>query len=123
MWKRLETWQNNFDTSMTRNRYLDLCEKLNQEPNPDKLPPEIEDFPEEVQKAIVTYNKLGDRVVADIGYLGKDYTSLPLYLQAYNIQNTELFIEVILRMDEKTIKKSADSMKAERDKIARASKK
>lgn len=102
---------------MTYDRYMAMCEQLNQEPDVNKIPPEITDFPEEVQKAIVTFNKLGDRIVSDIGYLGKDYTSLPLHIEILNIENKEIFIETILRLDERVIKTSAEAMKRERDKL------
>ncbi len=107
---------------MTRDKYLMICEQLGEEPNPEKFPPEITDFPEDIQKAILIFNKLGDRVAADIGYLGKDYTQLPVYLDVYDIKNKVLFLETLLRLDAKMIAKSAAMMKAERDKIKRASK-
>lgn len=96
-----------------------MCEQLEKEPDPDEIPPDLEDFPEEVQQAIVTFGKLGDRIVADIGYLGKDYTSLPLHMDLLNLDNRSIFVETILRLDERLITKSAESMKRERDKLKR----
>ena len=96
-----------------------MCEQLEKEPDPDEIPPDLEDFPEEVQQAIVTFGKLGDRIVADIGYLGKDFTSLPLHMDLLNLDNRSIFVETILRLDERLITKSAESMKRERDKLKR----
>ncbi len=96
-----------------------MCEQLEKEPDPDEIPPDLEDFPEEVQQAIITFGKLGDRIVADIGYLGKDYTSLPLHMDLLNLDNRSIFVETILRLDERLITKSAESMKRERDKLKR----
>ena len=41
----------NLDTGMTRNKYLDMCEQLEQEPIEKEIPPAWEDFPELVQNA------------------------------------------------------------------------
>jgi len=122
LWDRLEAWQNNTEQGMTRDKYFSMCDQLNQEPNPTRIPPDLEDFPVDVQKALIIFNKLGDRVVADIGYLGKDYTQLPVYFDAYNITNKRLCLEVLLRLDSRLIKNSADKMKAEREKIKRQNK-
>lgn len=67
-----------------------------------------------------TFGKLGDRVVADIGYLGKDLTSLPLHMRLLELSNEEIFLETILRLDERIIKKSAQEMKQARDKLKKA---
>lgn len=107
---------------MTTEKYLTMCKQLNKEPDPDEMPPEMHHFPEEIQKAILLYNKLGDRVYPDIGYLGKDYTQLPIYLDIYNIKNRELFLETLLRIDSRVIKNSADKMASERKKAENAAK-
>ncbi len=62
---------------------------------------------------------LGDRVAADIGYLGKDYTNLPLLMEAYEIDDKEFFLEIINWLDSRAIKQSSDMMKRERDKLKR----
>lgn len=98
---------------------MKVCKALGEEPNPDKIPPEVHDFPLEVQKAMMLFNKLGDRIYPDIGYLGKDYVQLPIYMEVYNIQNKELFLETLLRLDTKVIQKSQEALKRERDKINR----
>ena len=99
---------------MTKARYLDMCEQTGREPDPDKIPPDIEDFPELVQQAISVFNILGDRIAADIGYLGKDYSILPIYLS--DVEDKALFLEVISWMDNKLITKSAEEMKRAREK-------
>ena len=102
---------------MTKDRYLDMCEQLGREPDPEKMPPDWEDFPPIVQEALGVFGILGDRIAADIGYLGKDYSILPIYLQ--DIDNKELFLEIIAWMDNKIIKKSSEEMKRARDKAKR----
>lgn len=94
-----------------------MCEQLGEEPNPEKIPPEFEDFPTDVQSAILTYNKLGDRLVPDIGYLGKDFTSLELHIELCKPDNKEIFVETLLRLDEKLIEESRAEMKAHHEKL------
>lgn len=122
LWERLEKWQTNIDTGMTQEKYLETCRQVGDEPNPDRMPPGVHDFPSDVQKAMILFNKLGDRIFPDIGYLGKDYTQLPIYMDVYEVEDRRLFLETLLRLDSKLIQKSAAAMKAERDKIKRANK-
>ena len=117
LWKRLERWQNCLETKTTADTYFKLCEQLEQEPDPDQIPPEINDFPEDVQLAIEVFNKLSDKIVADIGYLGKDWTALQYFMPLYDISNKEVFLETILRLDERQIRKSAEEMKQARDRL------
>ena len=102
---------------MTKDRYLEMQSQLCRDPDPEKCPPGIEDFPSVVQEAIYVFNSLGDRVVADIGYLGKDYTLLPAYLN--DVEDKETYLEVMAWLDGKIIKKSQEEMKRARDKIKR----
>jgi len=113
---------NNTDTGMTRDRYLEMCEQLNQEPDPERIPPEAEDFPGIVIDAINCYNALGDNVVADIGFLGKDYTSLPYYFEIYEVNSIEdktLFLEILNYLESRAIKHSQEQLKKEREKLKR----
>jgi hypothetical protein len=63
------------------------------------------------------FNKLGDRVVADIGYMGKDFTSLPLHMEVLGVENKEIFLETLLNLDSGMIKRSSDEMRKARDKL------
>jgi hypothetical protein len=109
----------NLDTGMTRNKYLDMCEQLGKEPSDKEIPPDWEDFPEIVQEAINTFNQLGDRVYPEIGFVGKDYTNLPHYIEIYGIANKEFFLEVISWLDSRAIKKSSETLKKQYDKLKR----
>ena len=119
--KRLENLYVNLDTGMTQEKYLNICEQLGQEPNPDKMPPSWEDLPEIAQTAINTFNALGDRVYPEIGYVGKDYTNLPILIDIYGIEDTDYFIEILNWLDARAIKKSSDNLKKEYDKLKRKS--
>lgn len=96
-----------------------MCEQLGKDPDPEEIPPELSDFPEEIQWAIVTFGKLGDRIQPDVGYIGKDLTTLELHMRLLDIEREDLFLETILLLDERMIKRSAEAMKRERDKLKR----
>lgn len=117
LWTRLENWQLHNDTGMSKDKYLDMQEQLGREPNPEKCPPGVEDFPEIVVEAIGIFNSLGDRVYPDIGYIGKDYTNLAFLINAYKIDDKELLYDILLRLDGHAIKKSQEALKREHDKI------
>lgn len=104
---------------MTQERYLKMCEQLGKEPDPEEMPPDINDFPEIAILAFNTFSCLGDRVYPDIGYMGKDFTNLPIYIEMYGIENTELFLEILTYLESRAIKLSQDQLKRERDKLKR----
>ena len=104
---------------MTRERYFKMCEQLDKEPVEDEIPPDWEDFPEIVVDAINTFQNLRDFIVADIGYLGKDFTNLPYYIEIYGIQDTELFLEILTTLESRAIDQSQKALKRERDKLKR----
>lgn len=45
---------------MTRERYLEMCEALGNEPVEEEIPVEVEDLPAEVQYCLMLYNLLQD---------------------------------------------------------------
>ncbi len=106
---------------MNRDKYLRLCEQLNKEPSDKEMPPDWDDFPEIVQIAVNIFNMLGDRVAADIGFMGKDYTNLNTYMELYNIEDKEFFHQILAWLDARAIKKSSDLMGKEREKLKRKS--
>jgi hypothetical protein len=85
----------------------------------DKLPPDIEDFPYDVQKAIVSYNKFGDKVIADLGYLGKDFTLLETLIEVEGVLDKDIFLESLLRLDQFFIEKSRKDMETARQRAKR----
>lgn len=117
--QRLEFFFKNLDVKMTQSKYYEMCEQLGKEPKEHEIPPDWEDFPEIVQTAINTFNLLGDRMYPEIGYVGKDYTNLPQYLEVYGIEDKEFFLEVLSWLDSRAIKKSSEQLKKEYDKLKR----
>lgn len=106
---------------MTRDRYLDMMEQLGTEPIEEEIPPDWEDLPEIIIDALNTFNALGDRVYPEIGFTGKDYTNLSFFLEVYNIQDKEYFLEILSWLDSRAIKKSSEQLKREYDKLKRKS--
>lgn len=96
-----------------------MCEQLGQEPNPEEIPPDVEDFPEIAVQALNTFSSLGDRIYPDIGYMGKDFTTLPYYLDMYGVEDTELFLEILTYLESRAIKDSQEQLKREREKLKR----
>ena len=106
---------------MTKERYLEMMEQLGEEPKPEEIPPDFEDFPPIVAFAMNTFNMLGDRMYPDIGYVGKDYTNLKHFMDVYGIEDKEFFLDILYFLDSRAIKKSAEMMKREREKLKRKS--
>ena len=119
VFKALDKLFSHLDTGMTKEKYIKMCEQLEREPNPEKMPLDLEDFPEIVQEAINTFNMLGDRIYPDIGYVGKDYTNLPIYFDLYEIKDKEFFLQILAWLDARAIKRSSDQLKREHEKLKR----
>ena len=106
---------------MTRERYFKMCEQIGKEPDPDEIPPDMEDFPEIAVQALNTFSSLGDRLIPDIGYMGKDFTNLPHYLDIHEIEDKELFLEILTYLESRAINHSQEQLKREREKLKRKS--
>ena len=96
-----------------------MMEQLGKEPIDEEIPPDWEDLPEIVVQAVSTFNMLGDRAYPEIGYIGKDYTNLPHYIDAYGIEDKEYFLQILAWLDARAIKKSSEMMKREYEKLKR----
>lgn len=94
-----------------------MQQQLGKEADPEKCPPGIEDFPQAIIDGIEIFNYLGDRVYPEIGYMGKDYTNLPILMKLYNVDNKELLLDVLSRLDSEAIKISQERLKREYDKL------
>jgi len=67
---------------------LSICEQLGQEPDPDKMPLETSELPEELQVAFFVHNLLSDRWDGASGtYLGKQYSEFDLVCNLLNIDS------------------------------------
>jgi hypothetical protein len=104
---------------MTYERYETMQKQLGREIDVEKAPPRWEDFPEVVITAVNIFNMLGDRVVQEVGYIGKDYTNLKVLMSLYDIPDIEFFLELLTWLDQRAIKKSSDELKKVHDKLKR----
>mgnify|MGYP001237111592 FL=1 len=98
-----------------------MQEQMGQPIEEDKIPPTIDDFPEVVTDGLDIFNRLGDRVYPDIGYVGKDFTNLNLYMEVYGVneKDKDFLLEIIEWLDARAIKKAAEQLKREYDKMKR----
>ena len=107
---------------MTKDQYLRMVEQTGEEIDWDRIPPDLEDFPESIYTALNIFNSMGSRVQADIGYIGKDFTNLNILYDFYYITEKEekdWIFELLLFLDESAIKESQKKMKSEIDRIKR----
>tara|TARA_R110002167_G_scaffold254564_1_gene460795 strand:- start:245 stop:571 length:327 start_codon:yes stop_codon:yes gene_type:complete len=106
---------------MTRDRYFEMQEQMGVEVLEEDIPPDMEDLPDIVLQAIETFNLLGDRVYPEIGYVGKDYTSLPIFFNTFGVADNEkeFYLELLNWLDTRAIKKAAEELKRQYDKMKR----
>jgi len=96
-----------------------MCEQMGKDPDPKEIPPDVEDFPEIAILALNTFSSLGDRVYPDVGYVGKDFTNLPHYIEVYGIEDKELFLEILTYLESRAVQQSREELKREREKLKR----
>lgn len=98
-----------------------MQEQMGQPIEEEKIPLNLNDFPDIVSLALNIFGRLGDRVYPEIGYIGKDYTNLNLYMKIEGIKERQkdFFLEILEWLDARAIKKSAEQLKREYDKMKR----
>ena len=73
---------------------------MGNEPNPDEIPIELDDMPEEIQTIFDLYIKLPDRWDHFNGvYLGKDLTCLGVILDIKEVEDRATALDLILMID------------------------
>lgn len=100
--------------------YLRLCEQLGEEPDPNKMPPDRSEFPQEVQEAFLIHDLLPDRWEGMSGsYLGKDYSALSCMLDIYQVKDQQtviLFLKHIEARNSETINKDLERKRSSKNK-------
>ena len=99
-----------------------MVEQTGEEIDWDRMPPDIEDFPDCVLTGLNIYNSLGNRIFPDVGFVGKDYTLLDYLLKSYKVeseQQKEWVFELLTHMESNDIAESQRKIKSEYDKIKR----
>lgn len=98
----LYSYFQNSSVSVTKETYFEMCEALGTEPVESEIPVELEDFPEEVQQAMLVYYKLRDDWDTMNGnYMGKSYQGLKDVLDILEIESADrkFVLDLIQVMD------------------------
>jgi hypothetical protein len=99
---------------MTKEKYFEMCEMLNQEPVESEIPIELDDFPSIVQQCFSIYSVLTD-VWDPMGgnYLGKDYSLVFDLFELYSIEKEDrlLGLQILQFMDTVRSKLVAEKIK------------
>lgn len=100
---------------MTKEQYLEMCEQLGSEPDPEEMPVDFTDMPDEIQEAFDLYSKLPDRWDNFNGiYQGKDLTCLGVILDIRKVEDRVTALDLILMIDGIREKQISDKQKAKR---------
>lgn len=76
---------------MSVDKYLKICEQLNEEPDPDKMPLDLSDFPEQVQVAFFVFDNLSDIWDGMSGsYLGKNWSDAGYVMNLYEVAEPKI---------------------------------
>ena len=105
--------------------YLKICEQTGEEPDPEKMPPEMVDFPFEVQMAFLIHNLLPDRWDGMSGsYMGKDWSAYGALLDIYEIvdkKETTYFVKAIESENSKVLNDELSNKRKAQERASKAS--
>ena len=107
----------NSSVSMTKEAYFEMCEALGNEPVEADIPVEFDDFPVEVQQALIAYRMLRDEWDSMSGiYLGKSLIGIQEVMEATEIDlEDRKFITMLVRtIDSIRIQEINDKQKTEK---------
>ena len=89
-----------FSEDIDLDKYLAICEQLNQDPDPDKMPPEVSDYPLEVQQSFMLHSILTDRWDGASGmYMGKDFAPIGTYLETFDIEDKRTVVYFLAHIE------------------------
>lgn len=86
-------------------------EQMGKPLDPEKMPMSFEDLPTDAQMTLNIYNRLGNRVESNIGFVGKDYSNLPLLIEIYAIEDKEWLLDLLLTIEVFFIEENAAELK------------
>ena len=90
---------------MTKERYYELMDQLGTEPDPEKVPVEVQDLPLSFQAFMQVFAYLPDRWDGMSGtYLGKDLSPLDTILDIFEVRDKRLALQAIHVLETKKIK-------------------
>ena len=113
----------NFKEKLDIDTYLKICEQLGEEPNPEKMPTEIDIFPYEVQIAFLIHGLMPDRWDGMSGsYMGKDWGCLGTLLDLYEVEDKREVTYFIKAIESENSSSLNDELNKKRKAQERASK-
>jgi hypothetical protein len=99
-----------------------MCEQLGQEPDPSKMPLDLDDFPPEVQVAFFVFSFMSDNWEGMSGtYLGKNWDEFPNIISTFELEHpkiifffTKMYERILIqyRYEEAERKRKAEDRKA-----------
>ncbi len=91
-----------FSQQIDLHKYLAICEQLGEEPDPEKMPTEMEDFPSEVQEAFLVHSCLPDRWDGMSGmFMGKDWSALGTLLDVFEVEDHRTTVYFLKAIDDR----------------------
>jgi len=92
-----------------------MCEQLGSEPDPDKLPPTLDNLPEDVQNAFTIFSYMPDRWDGMSGsYFGKDWSSIDFFLDLFKIEDRKTVVFFISKIQNFQVEKLNEEMRQKR---------
>ena len=92
-----------------------ICEQLGQEPDPEKMPPDLTDFPVEVQVAFFIFDLLEDRWEGMSGtYMGKYWSNINTLFDLYEIEDRRIIFYIMKIYEGLIIKERAEKAEQKR---------
>lgn len=104
---------------MTKDQYLEMCEMLGNEPDPDEIPIEFDDLILDVQEAVKIYNSLQDCWDYMNGnYIGKNLNGFKDVLDIFDVcrEDYRQMYELVMQIDRIRAKSINDSIKLNKPK-------
>lgn len=100
---------------MTKDKYLEMCKTFGDVPDEEKMPPDLDDFPDYMIMGLDIFNCLPDTYSGGMEpiYTGKDLSALPTLYDIFGIEKEEKMriFKVIQFLDTRARKKAISDAK------------
>ena len=81
---------------MTKDKYLEMCRIMGQDPNPAQIPLDFDDFPANIQELFGIVNMMPDNWDGMSGsYLGKDLSLIPYLFDLYEVEDQKMSLYIV----------------------------
>lgn len=111
----LERYVKEQDASVDIEKYLRICEQLGQDPDPQKMPLELSDFPVQVQVAFFIFDLLEDRWEGMSGsYMGKVWGNVEYFFNLYDVEDPRELLYIMKMYEGILVKYRAEKAESKR---------